>query len=434
MFLFIGSLSNVLIAQDTSTGNKKAADVLARILGQNRHPNSPEENKTQTPVTTEYPDELRIVAKSLAEELFPDVDKALEEPSEKESRLKLLTYKLDLAKVKSKDTEIQLITTDALTAFSEVITRLDRIKDLPKPDNWAPFWGGLLDGSLLVMGAPPTGASIQTVQDETAKGNAIAIEVQAFIKAFSKAETAQRLLPRVCKQYCAVPTKTNNDERISVRFHSLLEKGGMYILTNQGEALDDCLFEITVSNSSGKKATFCGFAERWEQGQVYYVHGIIGFDLGNEEMLGQMCVPQVSKVEVTLLSPKFSTSVQYAYDKAERGKTYAILFKNVKATGSYQKKEPGIFSDYQRSFTTTLATEQNLPACRYSVTFSRQNGWREREDRETWFRDLKGWKNGESVKIEPGNDKFTFEPDTVEVEISFPDSTHTLEWNWPVNN
>jgi hypothetical protein len=67
-----------------------------------------------------------------------------------------------------------------------------------------------------------------------------------------------------------------------------------------------------------------------------------------------------------------------------------------------------------------------LPDCRYSVTFCKGT------DRKTWYRDLDNWKNGENAKIEPGNEKLTFEPDTVEVEISFPRSTYKITGSWNI--
>jgi hypothetical protein len=374
----------------------------------------------------EFPPELRVVSKSLADEFHMSSDDALKTTNEQEVRLKIQVNKFDLAKVKSNNPEIQHLADESLAAGSEMITHWDNINALPKPSKMKTFWGGFIDGFLLGSGLPPTGTSIRAIQEESAKGDAIAAEARGLIKAIAKAELAMRLLPKVTKPYCAVLANTRNDERLSVRFHSLIWNGGMYCITNNGETLTDCLLEITVSGTTGDKATFCGYIEKWDKESTLYLHGNWGIELENGEVIGQRCVAATNKVDVTLLSPKFSTSVQYLYNDVECGKTHAILFKNVKLNGSYQKNEPGIFSDWQRSFTTTLQTDITLPDCRYSVTFCKG------AKRETWSRDVTEWKNGKRVKIKPGNDKLTFEPDTVEVEISFPRSDYKIKGNWNI--
>jgi hypothetical protein len=374
----------------------------------------------------EFPPELRVVAKSLAYEFHTSYVEALKTKSEKEIRLQMQTEKFDLSKVKSNNPEIQHLADESLAAVSEAITRWNNINTLPKPNNMNTFVGGFIDGFLLGSGLPPTGASIRSIQEESAKGDALAAEVQGLITTMTKAELAMRLLPKVAKPYCAVLINTRNDERLSVRFISLIQAGGMYCIINHGETLIDCLLEITVSGATGDKAIFCGYIEKWDKESTLFLHGDLGIKLENGETIGQRCAEATNKVDVTLLSPKFSTSVQYLYNDVERGKTHAVLFKNIKLSGSYQKNEPGIFSDWQRSFTTTLQTNITLPDCRYSVTFCKGT------KRETWYKDFSSWKNGESAKIEPGNDKLTFDPDTVEVEISFPRSDYKIRGNWNI--
>lgn len=86
------------------------------------------------------------------------------------------------------------------------------------------------------------------------------------------------------------------------------------------------------------------------------------------KLIGKKTAIDVKKVDVKVYSPTFSTAIKYDYTNEERGKTHAIMCGDVKASGSYQKREPGFFADWERSFTTEL-NGVNLPACRYSVTF-----------------------------------------------------------------
>ncbi|MDR0391768.1 MAG: hypothetical protein LBH59_07670, partial [Planctomycetaceae bacterium] len=198
------------------------------------------------------------------------------------------------------------------------------------------------------------------------------------------------------------------------------ETSVIYEITNNGETLNDCLLEITATGATGDKVIFCGYIENWDKKTTLYLHG----------STSKRRVDDTKKIDVTLLSPNFSTAVSYLYTDIERGKAQAILFKDIELSGSYQEKKSGFLYSRQRSFTTKLGTiygydrEILFPNCRYSVTFCKET------TRKTWYLELPpkrvSPRQQESLVMKPKKDELTFDPDTVEVEISFPYSDYKI--------
>jgi hypothetical protein len=372
-----------------------------------------------------FPNELRVVARCLAEELHPNLAAAMKKQNQQEARLGLHAQKLDLAKIKSKNKEIKYLADEALIAVTDTIKHLETIDNLPKPNGWKSFGAGFLDGFLIGSGIPPTGISVKTALAENAKEEAINNELKGLINAIKKAEVAQRLLPRVMTPYSAEMTQSKNGERINVAFHEFPCFYDCFSVENCGQDLSDCLIEVKITGEYGDVATSVFFVETWKEGTTLYAICTTGTEF-NGEIIMRQTVTHVNQMDVTILSPKYSTVIQYQYGQSERDADYATVFKDVRLeNGIYQKKEPGILTDYQRSFKATMQGFDRLPPCKFTVYFKKAG-----KKTVAIYDEDSGWTAGNSWKITPGNDRLTFEPDEVTAEISFPRTNFTIKRTW----
>ncbi|MDR0520248.1 MAG: hypothetical protein LBH00_00165 [Planctomycetaceae bacterium] len=209
---------------------------------------------SQATFAEEFPAELRVVARCLADTLYPDRDeavKAVKEPSQQAVRLEMQTAKFDLAKVKSDNAEIQHLAAEALAATSDAIKRLDTIDGLPKPNGWKLIGAGFLDGFLLGYGLPPTGTSIGAYQSENAKQEAIDSEIKGLVRAIKKEELAKHLLPRVAKPYAAAETKSKTENVSKLKYTNFLVWEMRSTLKIQ---VMNCVIVYLESKSQAKRA------------------------------------------------------------------------------------------------------------------------------------------------------------------------------------
>ena len=195
----------------------------------------------------------------------------------------------------------------------------------------------------------------------------------------------------------------------------------MSAITNNGGSLKDCTFEVSITGKDKTSVTNVYYAEQWGKGQTLWALCGAG-----------STVKQVDRVTVHVFSPESNANAYYSYSADERTKTHQWLFKNVKFLNPrYQPREPGIFSDYDRSFSTHIGgVKDRLPACKLSVTFVKNN------QKLTFSTDMGSWTPGtfplDYGAITPGNNQLTFEPDTIIAEISFPDSTFVIRETFTV--
>ncbi|MDR0870227.1 MAG: hypothetical protein LBN39_05480 [Planctomycetaceae bacterium] len=371
----------------------------------------------------EFPADLRTVAKCLADELYPDIDAAMKERNQQEVRLEMQTHKFDLAKVKSENAEIQHLATEALAAVTDEINRLETIDNLPKPNNWKVVGASFLDGFLLGYGLPPTGTSIETYQSENTKQEAIDNEFKGLVKSIKKAEIAQRLLPRIAKTYAATLTKSKNGERINAEFHEFPCAFDCLSIENIGENLSDCVIEVKITGEKGDTATSVFFLETWEKGTDLCTICAAGTEFDGEIILRRTAV-SVKQVDLTLLSPKYSTSVQYQYGQAERDSDFATMFKDVKLTARYSEASEGIFDNWARSATIYMQGFSRLPPCKLSVTFDGEG--------QTYFASDSGWTAGNGWTIK-GNNKLKDRCTSFSAEVTFPRTNFKIKETWQVN-
>ncbi|MGL6227104.1 MAG: hypothetical protein ACRC10_10840 [Thermoguttaceae bacterium] len=375
----------------------------------------------------EFPDELRVVAKSLADDLYSDLDEALKEHNPQEVRLEMQMQKFDLAKIKADNAEIQHLASEALTAVSDAIKRLETIDDLPKPNHWKSIGAAFLDGFLLGSLNPPTGLSISTYQSENAKEKALYNEIKGLMLAVKKTEIAQRLLPRVAKPYAATETKSKNGDSIYVEFHEFPCLGDLLIIKNIGKKLQDCVLEVKITGEQGETGTSVFFVEKFESEQTFVRILANGTEFDGE-MIGRRTAHHVKKAEMTLLSPKYSTSVAYEYGQKERDDDYALILQDVKLTARYSEAREGVFTEWRRSATIYMHGVPWLPPCILSVTFDGEDNGKGK----TYTESYSGWSEGAGRKVK-GNNRLEDKCKSFRVEVTFPRTNFKINGTWPVD-
>jgi hypothetical protein len=284
------------------------------------------------------------------------------------------------------------------------------------------FGATFLDGFLLGSGGLPTGTSVTTYQFETAKQEAIDNELKGLGKSIKKAEIAQRLLPRVAKTYAATSTKSKNGERINVKFHKFPCAFDCISIENRGEDLSDCVIEVKITGEKGDSATSVFFLETWEKWTGLCTICADGTEFNGEVIL-RRTVDSVRQVELTLLSPKYSTSIKYDYGQAERDADYATMFKKVKLTVRYSEASEGIFDNWARSATIYMQGFSRLPPCKLSVTFD--------GERQTYSDSDSGWTEGNGWTIK-GNNKLEDRCTSISAEVTFPRTNFKTKESWSV--
>ena len=121
---------------------------------------------------------------------------------------------------------------------------------------------------------------------------------------------------------------------------------------------------------------------------------------------------RIQKVDVTVLSPTFSTKVTYVYQGAVKDKVIAKRCEEVKLTGNYQRFEPGTFWNTDRGVKFAIAGA-SLPQCRVTINFHSPSG------SKSWYWDLNSWQQNEWKTFTPQAGQLTFDPDYVDVSIAF---------------
>ena len=160
------------------------------------------------------------------------------------------------------------------------------------------------------------------------------------------------------------------------------------------------------------------FVEHWPNKSWMYAR----YDPGqviNGRTTGRMTVIGIQKADVTVLSPQFSTKGTYIYQGAEKDLDIATFpGENLKFTGRYQPFEKGVFWNTERGAKFTLDGLPFLPQCRVTVTFRRGL------QSKAWYWDFDNWRQGEEKTFNSPAGQLTFDPDNVDMAVSFPGTSY----------
>jgi hypothetical protein len=312
--------------------------------------------------------------------------------------------------IHSSDPDIAYIAKQGDSAYSEALNRLERINALPKPpDAEELFFSSFIDG---FFGNFSGGYS--RGRDAENKQNAIIGEAQALVAAIEKADTAHQLLTSVAEKYSAPLTTSTG--RIRVDFDESWGWWGphdWFSVHNNGPALQDCTIAVQMTGAKGDVRKNVHYVKNWPNNSWLYGR----YERGQEILgrkAGRMTVYVVQKVDVTVYSPKFATVINYVYQGAEKDKKIAEKCKDLKVSCRYQPFDSGFFSDTQRGALLTLDGVPFVGKCRVDVTFSKKLN----SERKAWYWEFDSWKKGEQKVF--AAKQLTFDPDNINVVISFP--------------
>lgn len=274
---------------------------------------------TTPPRPTSLPPEYRTLATRIAHPLRPAATDFRDDKTLAEIAADARSAALDLRAVRSADPDIPAVAAVAATAYSEAVGRLERINALPKP----PGAGAILARSFLHGLAGDVAAGFELGAEAERKQGAIRDELTPLAAALDQADAAHLMLPRIAERYAAPRSAAGG--RMAVEFLEAWNGWGTHdwlYLQNAGEDLEDCTVVVELRGAGGRTRTNVHFVERWAGRAVLCGRYDPGTTVDGRPV-GRTTVREVASLTVTVLSPKFSTQVEYSYAGAERAKHVA---------------------------------------------------------------------------------------------------------------
>ena len=359
------------------------------------------------------PPEYRVLATVLAQETKNSTEGFRDNLGLPEIIAGLHSGVLDLRGIKSTNTDITYIADLGDKALTEAVRRLEKLKNLPKPPGEGElFFSSFIDGFFgNFQGGYARGKDAENKQE------ALLVEGQGLIAALEKLDSASLLLLRVAKEY-SNPTVANAG-RLRVYFH---EKWGgrlshdWMFLRNDGLEMEDCTILVEIMGQDGKVRKNVHFVPEWSSNTLVCCRYDSYFTVNN-----------VDTVDITIFSPKFSTKFNYKYSGEEANKNIQEYCDKVTFAMIYRPFKAGVFWDDQRAVNFYyLGGGGFLPMCKVEVTFKNGNqseGW-------IWNRD--NWIEKEWKLFETPKGGLTFDPKTIDILITFPNSTAQIKRTYKV--
>ncbi|HEY3965178.1 MAG TPA: hypothetical protein VGM05_11555 [Planctomycetaceae bacterium] len=329
---------------------------------------------------------------------------------------------LSLRKLESSDEDINYITAQGLSAFTDAVAHIERIDELPQPDDATTVLiGSFVDG---FFGNVEGGYNRGKEAEE--KQSAINEELQPLLAALAKGSAAQLLLPKVAEKFSA--TFCDSSSRIFVDFDEAWGPFGPFdqlSMNNDGPALEDCTIIVQLTGANGEIRKNVHFVKQWPArswlGARYHPGETV---LGRTT--GRTSVALVKQVDITVMSPQFATLIRYLYSDGEREKDIAEICQNIRISGRYQPFQTGFLGNTQRGAVLVLDGVTFIPACDVNLTF--RNAVQTRSFR--WKID--SWKNGERKQFNTAEGQLTFEPHTIDIALAFLGTSYKFKISLPV--
>ncbi len=332
---------------------------------------------------------------------------------------------LALSGIQSEDSDLTYVAAHGQAAFEESVSRLERINAMPKP----PGVGSLLFESFIHGCYGNVYYSYALGVDADEKQKAIMEEVRGVLAAGDKADAAQMLLPNIAEKYAASPS--DPDGRIVV---DIDESWGSYgpndwfCIYNAGsEDIEDCTIQVHLTGGNGQSRKNVHFVRHWPANSWMYARYEPGLEILDRPEAGKTTVSELQKAVVSIWSPRYTTTLTYAYQGAERDKDIAERCKDLKFRGRYQPFLSGMIWDTQRGAEFTLDGVANIPKCRVDITF------REEGKSKAWHWEHDSWVKGEKKTFTPPRGGLAFDPSKIDMAISFPGTSYVHEVTLTVN-
>lgn len=367
-----------------------------------------------TPTSQPFPPELRVLAEQLAVDMKASPNDFRDNVPLAQTLANLQATVLALQQIQSTDPAISAVAEKGLSVVKQLTAGFERLNALPKPPSSGEIFADSFIHGLYGNLFTPYARALEADEQQ----RAIIAELQGLIAAVDQWDAVHLLLPQLVSNYAASPTTG------STRFQADIDEpwGGLggpdwLHVYNSGAALDDCLVEVELVGATGEVRRNVHFVRRWPAQTWMSARYKAG-----QEFLGRVVdrrtVTQIQSATVRIWSPQFTTSIAYAYRGAERDKDIAKTCERLKVTGRYIPFQAGVLWNTRRGGAFTLQGLPELGTCQATVTF--RKGWQTKGF--TW--DFSSWRDGEEKRFRPTEEDLTFDPNTIDLSISFPDSSY----------
>ena len=251
-----------------------------------------------------------------------------------------------------------------------------------------------------------------------------------MLAAVDKADAAQMMRPRIAEKYAATPSGPNGQIVVDIdESWGWFGPNDWFYIYNAGpEDLEDCTIQVHLTGRTGQSRKNVHFIRHWPANSWMYVRYEPGQEILDHPEAGRFTVTNIRKADVSIWSPKYTTTLTYVYQGAEKDKDIAERCKDLKFTGHYQPFVSGILWDTQRGAEFTLDGVASIPKCRVDVTF--RNG----SQTKAWYWKHDSWTKGKKKSFSTPKGDLTFDPSHIDMAISFPGTSYTHEVTLPVNN
>jgi hypothetical protein len=366
------------------------------------------------------PEESEPSAKPLPEgygELAEILSDRLYEAKNQLSENKTLTMNIAAArsaaitcrKIISDDAEFVALARLTESIVTEAADRMERLNALPLPPKMSHLmFNSFMDGLFgNVVGGYRRGL------DAEGKQTALITEWDAIRALADRAIAANLMLPTIAKEYSA--TSCDSTKTISVDFDEAWGDAGApswLALRNLGKDLRDCTIVVEIVGSSGDVRSDVFFLREWPASSTRWARFDSTVFLGDRPY-GKVMVTDVNRVDVTIHSPSFATSIRYKYDSTERDKDVAEICNRLTFKGEYQPFKEGMFWNTERGIAITMTGIDKLPPCRVDLVF--QKGW----DLKKFEWDIDSWKRDETRTFSTSAGQLTDDPARVHMRITF---------------
>jgi hypothetical protein len=263
--------------------------------------------------TRGIPDEYRVLATHLGHSLKPDARDFRNDQTFAQVLAEAHAALIDLRGIRSDNAEINYLSAQGASAISEMVTRLERVDSLPKPqDPSSLFFESFLHG---LAGNVTAGYELGAEADNRQKS--IRNELNLLGAAVEKLDATHLLLERLAQKY-AGPV----DSRKAL---ILTDFDGAWNawpydwckMKNVGPDLEDCTVIIELRGKTGQTRKNIHFAPRWPANSMLVARYDPGFSLG-DRVVGKTNVADVSSVVMRVLSPGASYEGLLTYGGTER--------------------------------------------------------------------------------------------------------------------
>lgn len=370
-----------------------------------------------TPSEKPLPPEYRTLAKVLCLRMETSADESSNKFNDTEWLSEINSALSDFKNMDSQDDDIEYISNEGAKVLSDMLSNYEELNKIPKADT---SWDSVFTivNEMLMLKTDSLHKRVLDIENIQAN---ILSSLQTFVLNHQKATAMQLMLPKVANKYSA--SFCDSTGRISLDFDESWGSQGPYDwlkIFNSGAPIKDCTIVVELTSENGEKQRNVHYLEELPSKTWMYARYEDGLKIDLiEKQINRTTVENVSNIELTLYSPKYATQITYKYKAEEFEKDVAKYCKSLNFKGSYQPFVDGIIWDTERGAKIKLEGMEFIPDCVVSITF--------RNDKESkvfsWPQ--KKWSKGEERTFSTKQGELTYEPSSMDMVITFPDTIYT---------